>query len=425
MSTTTSQPPTLRVRWMAILAGFLAVLVDGFDTAALAATVPALAKEWGLPSAEFTLPLVLTNAGVVAGYMSAGSLGARYSPRKVLVAGVAGTAIFSLLSAAVLATQSIPLLGIVRLATGIAIGIVLPVAVSLTTSLNPERIRQRISVGVTLGLASGLTLGGVFGRYLIENVGTGGMFWAGGLAAIPVAVLVASAMNGQTDPGAPADTAASAKVSRLFDERVRPKTIYLWCFSFLVFIAAYTLTSWTPTLLVEFGFDASEAPIGLAFMSFGGIIGGLVLLPLTARVGIARALMVMPVIGVVCTAAIAFSDPGRMMVLFLLLGAGAGITSGQIGQLTMAVSVYPAGSRTTGVGWSAAIGRIGSIVGPAIAGTLISLAVSAQNIVLFLAAVPVLVAVFCAAALDRSSRASEAASTIRSTSADGDVKVGR
>lgn len=423
MSTTMNQSPTSRIRWMAIFAGFFAVLVDGFDTAALAATLPALSKEWGLPSAEFTIPLVLTNAGVVAGYMSAGSLGARYSQRRVLVAGVSGTAIFSLLSAAVLSVQSIPLLGIVRLATGIAIGIVLPVAVSLTTSLNPERIRQRISVGVTLGLASGLTLGGVFGRYLIEHVGTGGMFWAGGIAAIPVAVLVASAMKGQIEHGSSADTAASAKVSRLFDDRVRVKTIYLWCFSFLVFIAAYTLTSWTPTLLVEFGFDASEAPIGLAFMSFGGVVGGLVLLPLTARIGIARALIMMPVIGVACTAAIAFSEPGRVMVLLLLLGAGAGITSGQIGQLTMAVSVYPVGSRTTGVGWSAALGRIGSIVGPAIAGVLISLSVSAQSIVLFLAAVPVLVAVFCAAALDRLGGAPE--SSLQPANSDSDVKIGQ
>ncbi|MBQ7805080.1 MFS transporter [Rhodococcus sp. (in: high G+C Gram-positive bacteria)] len=387
-----------RIRWLTIAAGFFAVLVDGFDTASLSATVPALAKEWGLPAADFTLPLVLTNVGVVLGYMSAGALSARFAQRKVLFAGVAGTAIFSLLSAATLLTHSILVLAGARLATGLAIGIVLPVAVSLTASLNPERARQRISVGVTLGLAAGLTLGGVFGRFLIESVGTGGMFWAGGLAAIPTAVLVAVAMKGDVRRLG-VDAAASAKVARLFDGNSRTRTIYLWCFSFLIFIAAYTLTSWTPTLLVEFGFNATEAPIGLAFMSFGGIIGGLLLLPLTARIGIARALAVMPILGIVCAVAIGITEPGRILVLLLLMGAGAGITSGQIGQLTMAVSLYPDGTRTTGVGWSAAIGRIGSIVGPSIAGVLISLSVSGQNIVLLLAAIPVLVAVICAARL--------------------------
>lgn len=388
------------IRWITIVAGFFAVLVDGFDTASLAATVPALAKEWGLPAAEFTLPLVLTNVGVVLGYMSAGALSARFAQRKVLTAGVAGTAALSLLSAATLLTHSIVILSGARLATGLAIGIVLPVAVSLTTSLNPERARQRISVGVTLGLAAGLTLGGVFGRFLIESVGTGGMFWAGGIAAIPTAILVAVTMKGDVTR-AGVDAAASAKVARLFDGRSRTKTIYLWCFSFLIFIAAYTLTSWTPTLLVEFGFNATEAPIGLAFISFGGIIGGLLLLPLTARIGIARALAVMPILGIVCAVAIGITEPGRILVLLLLMGAGAGITSGQIGQLTMAVSLYPHGTRTTGVGWSAAIGRIGSIVGPSIAGVLISLSVSGQNIVLLLAAIPVLVAVICAARLAR------------------------
>lgn len=396
-----------RVRWLTIAAGFSAVLVDGFDTAALAATVPALAKEWGVPPAEFTLPLVATNAGVVAGYMSAGALSARYSQHKVLISGVVATAIFSLLTAVVLTLQSIAVLSAVRILTGIAIGIVLPVAVSLTTALNPESIRQRVSVGVTLGLASGLALGGVFGRFLIESAGTGGMFWAGGLAAVPVAVLVAATMRGNVH--AYDSAVKSAKVARLFEENNRRRTILLWCFSFLVFLAAYTLTSWTPTLLVQFGFSSSEAPIGLAFISFGGVIGGLLLLPLTAKIGIARALMVMPVLGIVCAVVIGFSDPSRFMVLALLFGAGAGITAGQIGQLTMAVSVYPDGSRTTGVGWSAALGRIGSIVGPAIAGALISLSVTGQHIVLLLAAIPVTIAVVCAGGLARSTAATRAA----------------
>lgn len=117
-------------------------------------------------------------------------------------------------------------------------------------------------------------------------------------------------------------------------------------------------------------------------MSFGGIIGGLLLLPPTARIGIARALAVMPILGTVCAVAIGITEPGRILVLLLLMGAGAGITSGQIGQLTMAVSLYPDDTRTTGVGWSAAIGHIGSIVGPTIAGVLISFSASGQNIIL-------------------------------------------
>ncbi len=395
----TGAPPT-RVNWVVIVLGFLAVLIDGFDTATLAATVPSLAEEWGIAAGEFTIPLVLTNIGVVVGYMSAGYLGTRINQSRLLTISVASTALFTLLSAACLPIESITILAAVRLFTGIAIGIVLPVAISITTIHNPGHIRQRISVGVTLGLATGTTVGGVFGRYLIDTFGSAGMFLAGGILSIPLSIALAWKMRTPLKQDTTSEMNSEAKVSRLFERDVRTTTILLWCFSFLIFVAAYTLMTWVPTLLREYGFDASETPIGLAFVSFGGIIGGLILLPLTARIGIERALIVLPIVGVLAMVAIGATEPSGRSVLFLLLGAGAGVTAGQIGQLTMAVAAYPEGARTTGVGWAAAAGRMGSIVGPGIAGILISLSVSASSILL-LATIPVLLAVVCSAVLAR------------------------
>lgn len=46
------------------------------------------------------------------------------------------------------------------------------------------------------------------------------------------------------------------------------------------------------------------------------------------------------------------------------------IIAGTLGQAALAVSLYGAQARTAGVGWSAALGRVGSIVGPALAGAL-------------------------------------------------------
>src|SRR5699024_8089522 len=141
-----------------------------------------------------------------------------------------------------------------------------------------------------------------------------------------------------------------AKVIRLFDREIRVSTSLLWGFSFLIFLSAYTLTNWVPTLLIDYGFSASEAPIGLAFVSFGGVIGGLVLILLTARIGIAWSLVVMPFIAIVAMLVMGLTEPAYVLIFVLLLGAGAGTTSGQIGQLTMAVTIYPRGTQTTGVG---------------------------------------------------------------------------
>lgn len=387
-----------RVRWGLVAVAFLAVLIDGFDTAAMSATVPALAEEWGMPPAEFTSPLVLTNIGVVIGYLSCGTVGALIGRKRLFQVGVIGSGLLTLLSAAVIPLESMTVLTVVRLFTGIALGIVLPVAVSLSTDHSPAKYRQRVSVTVTLGLASGMTLGGVFGGWLIDHLGTAGMFWAGGIAPLLVVGFIAR-MFTEPENNTDRETAKQdAKVIRLFDRGIRINTSLLWSFSFLVFLSAYTLTSWVPTLLIDYGFTASEAPMGLAFTSFGGILGGLVLILLTARVGIAWSLVLMPLIAIVSMTVMGLTEPGTLMIFLLLLGAGAGTTAGQIGQLTMAVSVYPAGTRTTGVGWSAALGRMGSIVGPGIAGILIALAFAANQIIL-IAAAPVLLAAGCAVVL--------------------------
>ncbi len=258
-----------------------------------------------------------------------------------------------------------------------------------------------MAVTVTLGLASGATLGGFFGGRLIALVGTTGVFVIAGLVPLVLAGVMVRGLPADVQPAESADQGRyEAKVGRLFDPGLRGSTTLLWAFSFLVFIAAYTLTSWVPTLLSAYGFSPAEAPLGLAFVSLGGVLGGLVLIPVAARIGIAPALVLMPVIGAVCMAVAARAPLSDTLLLLALGGAGFGVTGSQIGQLTLAVALYPTGSRTTGVGWAAALGRAGSIVGPGVAGILLALALPGQDIIL-LTTLPVVVAAGCAAVLWR------------------------
>lgn len=395
--------PSERVRWGVVGMCFLAVLLDGFDAAALAIVIPSLVPSWGVQAAAFTPALVLTNIGVVAGYMLAGSLGARFGTRRVLAAAVVLVGIGSLITAAVLPAHSIALLSVVRIVTGLGLGVVLPTAVTLATVHNPPRRRQLVSVAVTLGLASGGAVAGVFGGMLLRSIGVSGIFWLGGGLPLVLAVVMLMTLPRTAPAVAPSTAAREAGVGRLFEPGMRSTTLLLWAFAFLVFIAAYTLQSWVPTLLTGFGFAPTDAPVGLAFLNIGGVVGGLVLLALAPRIGIAAALVVMPLFGVVAMVVASTAGLGGTGLLLLLACAGAGVTAGQIGQLTLAVALYPEGSRTTGVGWAAALGRIGSIVGPALAGVLLALALPGSTIVL-LTTIPVLVAALCAGVLWRRPR---------------------
>lgn len=397
-STTQAVRSPQKIAWGATAMCFLAVLLDGFDTAALAVVIPTMSKEWGVEPAAFTLPLVLTNVGVVIGYVSAGWLGARVRGRELLAAGVAFIGVTTLLVAVTLALQSIAVLTVLRFVTGIGLGLVLPAAVATATSLSPEHRRTPISVMVTLGLAGGATIGGLFGRSMLTAIGTDGIFWLAGAAALVLTVILMVTLPRQELHSAVGSTPQDAKVSRLFGGDLKLSTGLVWAFAFLTFISAYTLQSWVPTLLTGYGFDASDAPIGLAYVSIGGIVGGIVLVPLSARIGIVRALALLPAIGALGMVIAARAGLDGTGLLLSLAVAGLGVTAGQIGQLALAVALYDVGARTTGVGWAAAMGRLGSIVGPATAGVLLGLSLPARDIVL-LNTVPILVAVTCVGVL--------------------------
>jgi AAHS family 4-hydroxybenzoate transporter-like MFS transporter len=421
-ATTMNRPGHAGTRWgvLVLVLSFLAVMLDGFDTATLAFVLPTLSDEWGAAPAVFTPAVVLTNIGVVLGYLSSGSFGARMGRRTLLLWGVTVCGASTLFTAFVLPTESVALLSFVRLLTGIGFGVILPTAVSLTVDHFPARRKEIISATVTLGLGSGMTLAGFVGGDLIQWLGTTGVFWLAGtppliLAAIMMWVYPADPLAGN----APATAKHEAKVGRLFDPGLRMNTTLLWTFSFLVFIAAYTLTNWVPTLLKGYGFSSAEAPLGLAYVSLGGVIGCVLLIPLAGRIGIARALILMPALGVICMVVASRVHLDDTMLLLALGGAGLGLTGGQLGQLIMAVTLYPPGTRTTGVGWSSALGRVGSIVGPGVAGLLLALALPGQDIIL-LATLPVLIAITCAFVLLRR----RAGATEQADSADSAMPVG-
>ena len=95
-----------------------------------------------------------------------------------------------------------------------------------------------------------------------------------------------------------------------------------------------------------------------------------------------------------------------MLLIFLMASAssfavtmtatlilGITIQGGQAGLNALSASYYPTAVRSTGVGWALGVGRVGSIVGPMLAGVLLSLDWTAPQI--FMAGtVPALIAAF-------------------------------
>ena len=150
--------------WSALGLLFLAIVTDGLDSAAFGVVIPTLSKLWGVPPAEFTLPLVATNLGVVIGYVTCSRLVARLGLRRVVWGS---TLFYSVMVALTPLVGSIGLLTFMRLVTGLGLGAVLPAAVALSARVVPAARRDATAVGITLGLASGITFAGLFGGRLI------------------------------------------------------------------------------------------------------------------------------------------------------------------------------------------------------------------------------------------------------------------
>jgi MFS transporter, AAHS family, 4-hydroxybenzoate transporter len=167
----------------------------------------------------------------------------------------------------------------------------------------------------------------------------------------------------------------------------------------------YALTFWVPTLLASFGFTPEQAPLGSAAIGAGGFVSGLVLVPLTAWFGARRVLGVAMCAAVALIVTLSRAELSQSALLFVLGSLGGCLISGTLGQIVLAVAMYPASSRTAGVGWSAALGRAGSIIGPAVGGALISMGQSPRE-VLFTLCFPIAIAAVVAFAMKPTAAAS-------------------
>lgn len=386
--------PTTTVRKTVMGLAFLAVFIDGYDTAILALLVPHLGEEWGLKAAAFTYPLVLTSVGVVIGYLTCGALAQRLGLKRTLVLGTALFGIATLVSAGTLHFESMSILSVTRTIAGIGLGIVAPIGIVIGTQNGPAKKKQSIAVFITTGLITGTTIAGFSGGLLIDGLGTAGVLWFAGAVPIALAVLLANFIPNSPEHTEQENTSDDSNAAAILGPELRTSTLLLWTATFLVFVVSYTLKSWLPTLFEDFGVSRSTAGLGLAFFGLGGMGGGFLMIAFSAKFGAARSLIVMSTIGALATAAVALLPANTAVLMILICIGGMGITACSVGQTGIAVSIYEMSIRAKGVGYSAAAGRIGSIVGPAIAGILLGFAWPSQDIVLLLAG-PIILTTVC------------------------------
>jgi len=149
--------------------------------------------------------------------------------------------------------------------------------------------------------------------------------------------------------------------------------------------------------MTRVGFPVRTAILMGALLQAGGI-AGVVLGWAADRFGPARTLSVAYAVAVVAIVALALAGRSVPFVVAAVFLAGFGVIGGQTAANAVAANSYPTEIRSTGVGWALAIGRLGSILGPSVAGVLVAAQV-APGALFLLTAIPAAVAGLAAACL--------------------------
>jgi AAHS family 4-hydroxybenzoate transporter-like MFS transporter len=172
-------------------------------------------------------------------------------------------------------------------------------------------------------------------------------------------------------------------------------------------INLYFLSNWLPTLIKDAGYSTSTAVLAGTSLQVGGIIGTLTLGAFINRFGFTRVLITCFLLASASVAAIGSVAASLPLLIATVAVTGFCIVGGQPALNALAGTYYPTSLRSTGIGWSLGVGRIGSVIGPVIGGHLIGL--QWTNAGLFMAAaVPVAISAMAVVRLHVTGRTAHA-----------------
>jgi benzoate transport len=373
-------------------------MLDGFDVLVMSFTASEVAGEWRLKGAELGVLLSAGLFGMAGGSLFVAPWADRIGRRAAILLCL------GLITAGMLASafaQGPTQLVVLRVVTGIGIGGILASLNVITSEYSPLRWRSTaISLQVT-GYPVGATIGGTIAAFLITRYGWRSAFLFGAVASGVMFPAVVRSLPESLDfllsrrppdalrrlndllrrmgreelsqlPPPRAEAHADRNpVSRLFSPGAARSTLLVWASFFLVMFSFYFITSWTPKLLVAAGLSTGQGITGGVLLNLGGIVGGTLFGYLSSRAELTRLSCLYLVLTAACTLLFGLLASGLTAALVIALAIGVFLFGSMVGLYAVTPALYPAGIRTTGMGWAIGIGRIGAILAPLTAGMLV------------------------------------------------------
>ena len=376
----------------------LIILFDGYDLAINGVVLPLLMVEWGLTAMQAGMLASTALAGMMFGAMIFGSLADKIGRKKVIMICIV---LFSGLTFAGGFASNPTEFAILRFLAGLGIGGVMPNLVALTSEYAPIRMRSTLVTGMFSGYAVGGVMAALLGSWFTPDFGWQIMFFIAGIPLFLLPVIWKFLPESltfivQQDRQAEArkivsrleptitvketttfeldkvDVPESASVMSLFRRGRAMNTVLFWIAFFTCLLTMYALSSWLPKLMMAAGYSMDNSLMFMMVMNIGaviGIIGGGIL---ADRFHLKPVLMCLGIIGAVVMSLMGFQSNEFLLYILVFLAGAASIGS-QMLLYSYVAQFYPLAVRSTGIGWSSAIGRMGAIIGPILIGGLLGM----------------------------------------------------
>jgi len=390
--------PMTGFRWIPILLCAATMFTEGYDAQFMGSVVPGptgLAQEFGIAPGAIWPALSAGLVGLMLGAFLIAPLADSVGRRRVIIYSVAAFAILTVVSAW---ANTLGIMTALRFLTGLGLGGAMANTTAMTAEFSPPGKRATAVAIMFCTFSLGAAFGAFVTPWLMPDYGWEAVFLLCGAMGLALLPLLIMALPESLPPKSNAKVTIPA--GKLFRDGRARITILFWIIFFANLMELYILTSWLPTTINAQGVELKWAQIATALVQIGGIGGAIALAPLVDRFGpqfVLSGAFLSAALSIVVLGLAGTSVALTLVAAFVL---GIGTVGAQNCNNGIAAKFYPTEIRATGVGWALAVGRIGSIFGPAVGGLLLATGYEIQSIFL-VATVPPLVAATAYLAMGR------------------------
>jgi AAHS family 3-hydroxyphenylpropionic acid transporter len=359
---------------------FGVAVLEGFDIQALGVAAPKLVPELGLTPGQMGWVFAVSNIGLVLGSLTGGRLADIFGRKRVLVLSVVTFAVFTL---AVAVAHGFESLFSARFLAGLGFGAALPNMMAMGTEVSPIEKRAQTAAAIFCGMPLGGGSVALLTQLLPPDYDWRLLFVIGGVLPLFVAALLQAQMT-ETLSVVQHDSVRAMPVGKaLFGDGRAMPSVLLWITFFPTLLILYLILNWLPLLVASKGLERAVAPQASAAFNYASVAGALVISRIVDRAG-ARWPLVISYGALIAALWLLSTSTGLSAVLWLSAAAGFFLMGANYALYGIAPPHYPAHGRGTGSGAAIAFGRIGSVLGPLLAGIALGGGASAESVILYM-----------------------------------------